>query len=305
MIFRLFDIVYENCLFRQFKVNDILFVEYKCLNDEQKLKVLSLQNFFIYILGGKKIWQTLQTTYEATVGQAVFVKKGANIVHQFYDKEFCALIIFIPDQFIIETIQHSDLVLPLVKSDTSTDSVILLERELILNAYFQSVFSYFGQEQKPPTALLELKFRELIMCILTSGKNQSLAGYLHSLCQKNKNCVKEVMERNFIYNMKLEEFAKLSGRSLASFKRDFVSIFNTTPGRWLIQKKVGYAKHLLEMTDKNINEISFDAGFESPSHFIRSFKRYYRLTPLKYRKCCSVKKTVGIEEKIGRVDMEI
>lgn len=88
MIFRLYDIVYENCLFRQFKVNELLFVEYKSLNDEQKLKVLSQDNFFIYILGGKKVWQTFHSTYEATAGQAVFVKKGANIVHQFYDEGF-------------------------------------------------------------------------------------------------------------------------------------------------------------------------------------------------------------------------
>ena len=65
-MFRLFDIVYENCLFRQFKVNDLLFVEYKCLNDEQKLIVQCEHNFFMYILGGKKIFQTLKATYEAT-----------------------------------------------------------------------------------------------------------------------------------------------------------------------------------------------------------------------------------------------
>jgi AraC-like DNA-binding protein len=296
MLFRLYDIVYENCLFRQFKVNDLLFVEYKCLNDEQKLKVLSLDNFFIYILGGKKIWQTLHSTYEATSGQAVFVKKGANIVHQFYDQDFCALIIFVPDQFIIETIQHSELALPPVLSETPNDSVILLETEPVLDAYFQSVFSYFGQEQKPPAALLELKFRELIMCILVSGKNQKLAGYLRSLCQKNKTCLEEIMERNFIYNMKLEEFAKLSGRSLASFKRDFVSIFKTTPGRWLIQRKLQYAKYLLEVTDKNINELSFDAGFESPSHFIRSFKQFYQVTPLQYKKSCCVNKALRVSQ---------
>ncbi|HWI92749.1 MAG TPA: AraC family transcriptional regulator [Flavisolibacter sp.] len=287
MIFRLYDIVYENCLFRQFKVNELLFVEYKCLNDEQKLKVLSQDNFFIYILGGKKLWQTFHSTYEATAGQAVFVKKGANIVHQFYDEGFCALIIFVPDRFIIETIQHNEMAsIPPMQGASETDSVVPLETEPVLDAYFQSVFSYFGQEQKPPAALLELKFRELIMCILASGKNQLLAGYLRSLCRENKTCLEEIMERNFIYNMRLEEFAKLTGRSLASFKRDFQSVFKTTPGRWLIQRKLQYAKHLLQISDKNINELAFDTGFESPSHFIRAFRQHYQLTPLQYRKHC-------------------
>jgi AraC-like DNA-binding protein len=283
-MFRLFDIVYENCLFRQFKVNDLLFVEYKCLNDEPKLQVLSLHNFFIYILGGKKVWYTPQRIYEATDGQAVFVKKGANIVKQFYDKDFCALIIFIPDEFITDIIQHSHLKRESISTDPVSDSVIPVEPDPVLTAYFQSVFSYFGQEQKPSTDLLELKFKELILYILSSGKHLKLAGYFFSLCEKNKACLQEIMEKNFIFNMKLEEFAKLTGRSLASFKRDFIATFKTTPGRWLMQKKLAYAKQLLEITDKNINELSFDAGFENPSHFIRSFKQYFKITPHRYKK---------------------
>lgn len=283
-MFRLFDIVYENCLFRQFRVNDLLFVEYKCLNDEQKLLVWSQQNFFIYILSGKKIWETPQGIYEASGGQAVFVKKGANLVRQFYDKEFCALIIFIPDNFIVDTIQQSTQLVTPLKGQSLSDPVIPIEPDPILSAYFQSVFSYFGQEQTPPAALLELKFKELILYILSSGKNKKLTGYLFSLCEGNKACLKEIMERNFLCPMKLDEFAGLTGRSLASFKRDFKAVFKSTPGRWLLQRKLEYAKHLLEVSDKNINELSFETGFESTSHFIRSFRQQYQVTPLQYKK---------------------
>lgn len=283
-MFRLFDIVYDNCLFRQFKVNDLLFVEYKCLNDEDKLVVWSQHNFFIYILSGKKIWHTPQGIYEATGGQAVFVKKGANLVRQFYDKEFCALIIFIPDQFIIDTIQHSDLPVRSSKRVAVSESVIPIEPDPVLSAYFQSVFSYFGQEQTPPSVLMELKFKELIMYTLSSEKNKKLSSYLLSLCEKNKSCLKEVMERNFLYHMKMEEYAELTGRSLASFKRDFTAAFKTSPGRWLMQRKLEYAKHLLEVSDKNVNELTFETGFENVSHFIRSFRQQYRVTPLQYRK---------------------
>lgn len=283
-MFRLFDIVYENCLFRQFKVSDLLFVEYKCLNDEQKLIVQCERNFFMYILGGKKIFQTLHSTYQATAGQAVFVRKGANIVHQFYDKEFCGLMIFIPDEFIIDTIRHSGISRAFEQMTETTDSVIPVQPDPALNTYFESVFAYFGMDEKPPAALLELKFKELILYILSSGKNQPLSRYLISRCATNTACIREIMERNFIYKMKMTEFAKLTGRSLATFKRDFIATFQTTPGRWLMKKKLEYARQLLAITDKNINELSFDAGFESPSHFIRIFKGHFKVTPLQYKK---------------------
>ena len=282
----LLDFVYDNCLFRQFKVNDLLFVEYKCVVDETKLKIWSQHNYFIYVLSGKKVWQTLRSKYEVFSGQAIFVKKGANIVHQFLDKDFCALILFVPDHFITDVIKHCDIPLSYLKKKTGqSDAVIPIQSNPVLTAYFQSVFAYFGnKETSPPVSLLELKFKELILNIVSSRCNEFLSAYLLSLCEENKACMREIMERNFIYNMKLEEFARLSGRSLTSFRRDFITTFKTTPGKWLVRKKLEYARHLLETTDKNINDLTFESGFENPSHFIRIFKQTFQVTPLQYKK---------------------
>jgi len=284
----LLDFVYDNCLFRQFKVNELLFVEYKCVVDALKLKIWSQHNYFIYVLSGKKIWKTHQATYEVFSGQAIFIKKGANIVHQFFDKRFCALIIFVPDHFISDVIKQSDVpFFALDKKSRPSDSVIRLQRDPVLTAYFKSVFAYFSNKIDPPASLLELKFKELILDIVSSPGNKSLSAYFLSLCERNKACVREIMERNFIYNMKLEEFAQLCGRSLTSFKRDFMATYQTTPGKWLVRRKLEYAKHLLETTDKNINELTFESGFENPSHFIRIFRQSFRITPLQYKKTIS------------------
>ena len=281
----LLDFVHDNCLFRQFKVHYLLFVEYKCVVDELKLKVWSQHNYFIYVLSGKKVWQTLRSKYEVFSGQAIFIKKGANIVHQFFDKDFCALIIFVPDHFISDVIKHCDIPLSGLKKKTGqSDSVIPIQPDPVLTAYFQSVFAYFGNNEKPPVSLLELKFKELILNIVSSRYNELLAVNLLSLCEENKACIREVMERNFIYNMKLEEFARLSGRSLTSFKRDFITTYKTTPGKWLARKKLEYARHLLVTTDKNINELTFESGFENPSHFIKIFKQAFQITPRQYKK---------------------
>ncbi len=95
--------------------------------------------------------------------------------------------------------------------------------------------------------------------------------------------LQSIMSENFLYNLKVEEFAKLCGRSLSAFKRDFRSVYNTTPSRWIKSKRLEHAKTLLLESDLNINQISYDCGFINSSHFIKSFKDKYSLPPLQYK----------------------
>ena len=86
-----------------------------------------------------------------------------------------------------------------------------------------------------------------------------------------------------MYNLELSEFAQLAHLSLPTFKRGFKSIFNTSPAHWLVQRRLAYAEALLKTTEKSINEIVEESGFESGSHFSRVFKAKFGSSPLHYR----------------------
>lgn len=101
--------------------------------------------------------------------------------------------------------------------------------------------------------------------------------------QSSKINIEDVMLNNFQYSLKIEEFAILCGRSLSSFKRDFKKQYRTTPSLWLKDKRLKYAKELLLESNLNINEICFESGFINSSHFIRSFKTKYSLSPNKFK----------------------
>jgi AraC family transcriptional regulator, exoenzyme S synthesis regulatory protein ExsA len=282
-MFNLLEFVSGSLIFKQFKVNDLLFLEYECVANESAVKVWSKHNYFLYVVRGKKMWQSSRAKYCVQEGEAIFVKKGANIIHQFFEEGFCSLMIFVPDDFISNVIKENAAHIQKCPTE-NTDSVIYLHIDEVLSAYFPSVLSYFVKEKQPPGNLLEIKFKELILNLLLSPHNKPLCNFFKSLCDKSKTSIREIMESNFIYNLKLEEFAYLSGRSLTSFKKDFINAFNCTPGKWLLKRRLEHAKYLLEVTDNNINELVFETGFENASHFIKVFKRAYGLTPLQFNK---------------------
>lgn len=95
--------------------------------------------------------------------------------------------------------------------------------------------------------------------------------------------IEDVMQNNFHYNLNMSEFAVLSGRSLSTFKRDFKNQYSTTPSLWLKNRRLEYAKVLLLESNLNINEICFESGFINSSHFIRSFKTKYNVSPNKFK----------------------
>lgn len=278
----LFEAANGHPAFKQFKVSELLFTEYKCMENASVFDIWSQYNYFVYVLAGKKQWNTREAEYMVHANELIFVKKGANIIHKFFEEQFCALLIFVPDDFIKEIAKDRP---TSVSSPTNpeSDSVLPLAMDTALHAYFQSLYAYFYRDQPPSISLLEIKFKELMLNLLQSEQHFELRAYFESLLLTGKPSIRSVMEDNFTYNLTLNEFARLCGRSLTVFKSDFKDIYHCSPGRWLTQKRLEYAKKLLITTDKNINELIFECGFENASHFTRVFKERFGMTPLKYK----------------------
>jgi AraC-like DNA-binding protein len=88
-----------------------------------------------------------------------------------------------------------------------------------------------------------------------------------------------IMNKHFRENLSLSEFATLAGFSISTFKRKFVEAYQSSPKRWIQNKRLQEAKGLLEFSDKTVSEIGYEVGFENISHFISSFRMKFGVTP--------------------------
>jgi AraC family transcriptional regulator, exoenzyme S synthesis regulatory protein ExsA len=235
-------------------------------------------NYLFYVIDGQKIWHTARGTYDIQKDSCVFVRKGGFILEQLMDTGFCVMLFFIPDEFISDTLHMRTK--PLTRYDQHFEPVMLIESNETLRSYFLSMSSYFTETRDPDLSLLELKFKELILNIADNVDNKELLSFFCSLLHEPQTALlKRVMEDNFCYNLKLEAYAELSNRSLSAFKRDFEKAFQNTPGKWLLEKRLHYALDLLSNRNKSVSEAAFESGFESPSHFSRTFKKRFGKGP--------------------------
>jgi len=270
--------------FRQLAFKVLLCTQYDCPQEKALQDVYSDHNFIVYVLSGRRVLFQPGCSYEMTEGKCVFSKKGGWLSQKESNDGWTVLVFFMPDNYLQQFFRKykSHFLSPHIQKK-ATPQMINLETNETTKSFFLSMIPYFTQSPPPPETLVELKFRELLFNLLGDPENKNLLSHLHALADHHKESLSEIMDANYTYNLSLAEFAKLTHLSLASFKREFKKVFQTTPGKWLMEKRLDYASRLLATSSKSINDISFESGFENTTHFSRVFKEKFHASPLQYR----------------------
>jgi len=147
----------------------------------------------------------------------------------------------------------------------------------LLESCLASLIPYFDVQEKFPENIASLKITEAISILRTIDK--SIDNILANFEEPHKIDLSSFMEKNFMFNMPLEKFGYLTGRSLTTFKRDFHKLYNQTPQRWLTQKRLELAHYQLTEKNRKPVEVYLETGFENLSHFSFAFKKQFGLTP--------------------------
>jgi len=157
------------------------------------------------------------------------------------------------------------------------DSIITLNPNPLYKSYMDSLQPYEHMQQPGDKNLLTLKLREAILILLQG--NPELQDVLFDFSEPGKIDLEGFMNKNFHFNVQLKRFAYLTGRSLATFKRDFEKIFHITPSRWLQQKRLQEAHYQIKEQGKAPSDVYLELGFEDLSHFSFAFKKTFGVAP--------------------------
>ena len=147
----------------------------------------------------------------------------------------------------------------------------------LLQSCLASLIPYFDVEGTFPANLALLKITEAISILRTI--DPTIDSVLANFEDPHKVELVSFMEKNYMFNMPLEKFGYLTGRSLTTFKRDFKKAFNTTPQKWLTQKRLELAHYELAEKKRKPVEVCYETGFENLSHFSFAFKKHCGYAP--------------------------
>lgn len=170
---------------------------------------------------------------------------------------------------------------PGLTEDNDTRPVHLFEPHILLHCLSEGIQAAIAQGYRANQALTFLKIQECIQ-ILVNLRPQ-LHRWFSAMCHARKIDLRLFMEQNYMRNIPLEHFAQACGRSLSTFRREFLSTFGMQPGKWLLARRLDEAYRRISALGERPSEFLSELGFESFSHFTRTFKERFGRLPSQIR----------------------
>ena len=112
-------------------------------------------------------------------------------------------------------------------------------------------------------------------------------GFIIENDTNGRNTVEKEMvsyiQQNYTGKISLKEFGEQFHLSEKYISRYFKEHFHITLSQYVTYLRLEHAKQLLQDTDIPVTEVAMQSGYQNVSYFIRSFKKTYEISPLKYR----------------------
>lgn len=136
----------------------------------------------------------------------------------------------------------------------------------------------------------EIKVRNelsTLFCILNRFRENinsaDRPGTQNYLPEKRVQILLDFIHSHYQDKITLEDLANAASISKTEVFRCFKSIMGLTPVSYINSYRLQSAAHILIETEKSIQEIAENCGFDDNSYFSKMFKRKYHVTPRNYR----------------------
>ncbi len=239
------------------------------------------EHMIIYVNSGELELTTQGRTYHLRKGDAYMLRRNHLCQKQARplpgNEPFEGIFFYLTVPMLRRAMSQNGISLRGAKPWTRSSAYIALPRSPFLENLFASLLACFKAGQFPGERLMELKMQETVLTLIETAP--WLRSLLFDFATPLKPDLHAFMEQYYLQDLDLSGLAHYAGRSLAAFKNDFARTFQTSPGRWIVSRRLEEAKRRMEELGERPAEVYRAVGFKTLSHFSRAFKRQFGVAP--------------------------
>ncbi|MEE0946761.1 MAG: AraC family transcriptional regulator [Acutalibacteraceae bacterium] len=126
-------------------------------------------------------------------------------------------------------------------------------------------------------------FTGILLFLEKIGENDTAIGKMHRQSYDNVKNIADYINEKFMENIDGKSIEKMFSINYDYANRIFKQYFGLSINRYRNQRRIDRAKFLLATTDKTLEEIAQEIGFDDKYYFSRLFAKYEGISPLNYR----------------------
>jgi AraC-like DNA-binding protein len=252
--------------------------------DSVKNRIVLNQNMINLLVSGTKTVVYPDATAVVNAGELVVLSTGNVLTSELLTggQQFSSILFYFSNaefnRFLIKYDHFLQSVTPL----SGKQPFLIFKQDYFIQQFIASMRALMTMAGELPASVRRVKLEELLLYLLHSDPRRFRAIQIITR-DKEQLQIKKVVESHIGQLITVDELAFLCHMSTSTFKRRFSDIYNTTPQKWLLTKKLEMAAELLRAGEENPSGVYLKVGYQNHSSFSQAFRKHFANTPSDYQ----------------------
>lgn len=260
--------------------DEVVIRSYTSGKDSVKNRIVLNQNMINLLVSGTKTVVYPNATAVVNAGELVVLSTGNVLTSELLTvgQQFSSILFYFSNELFNRFLIKYDHLLQSVTPLKSKQPFLIFKQDNFIKQFITSMRALVATESELPAAVRLLKLEELLLYLLHFDPERFRAIQIITKDREQLQ-IKKVVESHVGQLITVDELAFLCHMSTSTFKRRFSEIYDTTPQKWLLTRKLEMAAELLESGGESPSGVYLKVGYQNHSSFSEAFRNHFGHTP--------------------------
>lgn len=266
------------------RADEVVIRYYSSDRDSVKNRIVLNQNMINLLVSGKKTIIYPDATAVVNAGELVVLSTGNVLTSELLagTDQFTSILFYFSNEVFNRFLIKYEFLLKRNTPKADKQPFLIFKQDNFIQHFIASLQIMLGNGGTLPAEIRLLRIEELLLYLFQSDPERFHAIEILTR-DKQQLQIKKVVESQIGQPTTVDDLAFLCHMSTSTFKRKFNEIYQTSPQKWLLARRLELAADLLKTFDESPSGIYMKVGYQNHSSFSEAFRNHFGTTPSEYQ----------------------